>query len=238
MIEFIRSICIEDRHIDFGIYVNSDVIAESLIKGPFSFKQLGIHTHGFHEHVRKSGLLRDSFPEQTFERCHKIDDERVFLSDPSQSTYLAQAIADFAHSSLIASRTKFSMETVFSDSRKVRLMQRAQEAGYRVYFYYVATEDPLINTFRVKKVRVPNGGHDVDQDRITKRYHRSLDNLFEAAQFADRAYFFDNSTEQHELRLFASFSLEGERKRWDIPQAETIPNWFRKYYFLKVNKHS
>jgi predicted ABC-type ATPase len=37
------------------------------------------------------------------------------------------------------------------------------------------------------------GGHPVPEDRIVKRYYRSLDLLMEAIKHTNRAYVFDNS---------------------------------------------
>jgi len=47
-----------------------------------------------------------------------------------------------------------------SSPDKVRLLEKAQELGYRTYLYYVATSDPIINISRMKN-RVRMGGHNV-----------------------------------------------------------------------------
>ena len=61
---------------------------------------------------------------------------------------------------LLKVRQTFTFETVMSHPGKVALLQQAQQAGYRTYLYYVATDDPEINVSRVAN-RVALKGHDV-----------------------------------------------------------------------------
>ncbi len=72
------------------------------------------------------------------------------------------------------------------------------------------------------------------EDKIEQRYYRSLDLMFEAAQVAYQAYFFDNSKDGEAFRLFAHFkNLKGE-KNWDAMDDASVPNWFIDYYSNKV----
>ena len=87
---------------------------------------------------------------------------------------------------------KFSFETVFSHKGKVDIIKKAKAAGYKVYLYFVSTEHPRINVYLVKVVRVGEKGHDVDEEKIISRYYRSMDLMFEAAQYCYQTYFFDN----------------------------------------------
>src|SRR5690606_36638714 len=94
------------------------------------------------------------------------------------------------------------------------MMRRAAEKGYKVYLYFVCTESPEINKYRVK-LRVANGGHDVPEDKIESRYYRSLSLLYTAAQIAYQAYFFDNSMHGEPYRLIAHFKVADGQKVWD-----------------------
>ncbi len=67
-------------------------------------------------------------------------------------------------------------------------MQRAIAAGYKVYLYFVSTESPEINKFRVQARKVQKG-HDVPVDKIVSRYYRSLDLLYDACQLAYQVSF-------------------------------------------------
>ena len=75
----------------------------------------------------------------------------------------------------------FSFETVFSHSSKLDIMQQAVELGYKVYLYFVSTEDPEINKFRVA-ARKMKGGHDVPPEKIESRYYLSMNLLYNASQ--------------------------------------------------------
>lgn len=85
-----------------------------------------------------------------------------------------------------------------SHTGKINFLRQAQERGFRVYLYYIATEDPEINISRVN-VRVALAGHGVPPEVIRNRYYKSLANLKAAVQQSNRAYIFDNSQKQASL---------------------------------------
>ena len=124
---------------------------------------------------------------------------------------MAQIIADYLRKKLLSGREKFSFETVFSHPSKLDIMRQAAEAGYKVYLYFVSTESPTINIFRVA-ARAEQGGHDVPPDKIKSRYYRSLDLLYEASQLVYQAYFFDNSKEGADFSMFAHFKKRKKQK--------------------------
>lgn len=94
----------------------------------------------------------------------------------------------------------FAFETVFSTDRNFRLLMRAVKMGYFTRLFFVGTADPAINIGRIAS-RVAMGGHDVPQDKVISRYHRSMNNLVHGLSIADRGYVFDNSAEDHEASL-------------------------------------
>ena len=93
-------------------------------------------------------------------------------------------------------------------------------------FDYIATHDPLINISRVK-YRVSMGGHDVPEDKIISRYSRSLENLWPAIQFSNRAYIFDNSS--HHQAWICEIT---NGKELDIKH-HTIPPWVDQFVIEK-----
>lgn len=128
------------------------------------------------------------------------------------------------------------MKLFFSHPSKLQIMQDAVAAGYKVYLYFIATESPEINKYRVK-VRTLQQGHDVPEDAIERRYYKALDLMYDASQIAYQAYFFDNTTDGNKFRLFAHFRQGPKGKKWDdIPETKLIPNWFIKYYYDKQEK--
>jgi predicted ABC-type ATPase len=114
-------------------------------------------------------------------------------------------------------------------------MQDAVNAGYKVYLYFVCTESPEINKFRVE-ARTKKGGHSVPIDRIEQRYYRALDLLHDASQLAYQTFFFDNSEEGGNFKMFAHFKIITGKKAWDDINEDSIPNWFKIYYSEKVSK--
>ena len=107
-----------------------------------------------------------------------------------------------------------------SHRSKVDFLKLAQESGFRTYLYYVATEDPEINVSRVE-TRVAEGGHDVGREKIVDRYYRSLDLLADAVEHSNRAYIFDNSSDEKvwiaEVTDGAIFELK----------SDMMPVWFK-----------
>ena len=110
-----------------------------------------------------------------------------------------------------------------SHENKLQFMQAALEKGYRVYLYYIATEDPEINISRVN-VRVAQRGHGVSPEIVTSRYYKSLGHLKAAVTKTSRAYIFDNSGKQAE---FIAEITDGTDVR--LNDATGVPNWVATY---------
>jgi predicted ABC-type ATPase len=235
VIDYIRSIKVNNRSIDFGYYINADDIAMQLRNNKFSFAQydLDIKPREFIAEALASGLINNEFTEEDFRRSFSLRTNIVRLKDKSQDERLAQLIADFLRKKFLKLRKKFSFETVFSHPSKLEIMQKAVAAGYKVYLYFVSTESPEINKFRVQ-ARKAKKGHDVPEDKIVSRYYRSLDLLFNACQLAYQVFFFDNSVDDAGSIMFAHFKLQRKKKKWDSINKKKVPAWFRKYYSKKV----
>ena len=89
-------------------------------------------------------------------------------------------------------KRNFVFETVFSSQEKLDFLRKAKDVGFFIRFFYVCTENPQINVFRITQ-RYLNGGHEVPISKIISRYYRSLALAAEAVSFVDRAYIYDNS---------------------------------------------
>jgi len=140
-------------------------------------------------------------------------------------------MVEFLRQKLLEQKQTFTFETVMSHESKVNLLGQAQKAGYRTYLYFVATDDPAINVSRVRN-RVRLGGHDVPQDRIEKRYHRSLELLFAAIRYTNRAYIFDNSGDSASgKQTWLAEITEG--KKLEL-KTDKIPSWFKRSVLDKI----
>ena len=115
---------------------------------------------------------------------------------------------------------------------KLELLRLAREAGYRTYLYYVAAEDPAINVSRVAN-RVALGGHPVPEDKIVERYQRSLSLLLEAIRLTNRAYVFDNSTDNADgQHTWVSEITDGRTLEL---KSDRIPAWFKHAVLDKIS---
>lgn len=232
--------------LDFGIYINADDIAQELLKNGCNLSKFEIvfDEKEFFEIVSSSGLINEDFDFVRFKNCIHFEKQKcivvgqnALLKEDKPYERIAQILADYLRKKLLLEEKKFSFETVFSHQGKVDFIKQAKEAGYKVYLYFVSTEHPSINIYRVKEVRVKEKGDDVDKDKIVSRYYRSMDLLYEAAQLCYQAYFFDNSDQGEDQTMFAHFKLNPDgNKTWSELDENKFPNWFKKYYSSKISK--
>ncbi|SPL69581.1 zeta toxin [Acinetobacter stercoris] len=138
-------------------------------------------------------------------------------------SYLAARIIDFIRLEFLRLKVSFTFETVMSHESKIEFLKKAQEQGFRVYLYYVATVDPIINIGRVK-YRVESGGHDVPEQKIRDRYDRSMNLLMSAIDVSNRAYLFDNSKDGEKASFLAE--IENAEILKINPSVERFPKWF------------
>jgi len=234
VIKFVSNYKVNGKLIDFGVYVNADDIAKRLRDQTFTFDDYNITTSNkeFTAIVLASGLIGCEFDESRFKRSFILRSGTIKLKDKTADERLAQIIADFLRKKLLAEERKFSFETVFSHPSKLEIMRNAVENGYKVYLYFVSTESPEINKYRVLE-RTRKGGHDVPSHKIESRYYRSLELLFEASKLAYQAFFFDNSEDGTQSKMFAHFKNIDGKKKWNKISNKNTPNWFKKYYPLK-----
>ncbi len=120
------------------------------------------------------------------------DEIALTLSAGEQRDARAQQIANHRRDVCFRERRSFAFETVMSHPSKIDEMRAAKAAGYQLVFIGVALQEPELSVQRVA-LRVSEGGHDVPEDRIIARYHRTLALMPEAIGLADRALLFDNS---------------------------------------------
>ncbi len=212
----------------FGIYINPDEIEKAIKEiGYLDFKLFRISTNAYEviEYFSNSTLLiKLGLISETLSL--KFSRNKLYFPKASINSYYASVAADFIRQQLLKGKESFTFETVMSSMDKIDFLSKAQSLGYRTYLYYVATDDPLINLSRVKQ-RVQNGGHNVPEDKIISRYHRSLDLLFEAIRYSNRAFIFDNSGNQ---QLFLAEIINAQNVQI---MSEFQPYWFKKYVLDK-----
>jgi predicted ABC-type ATPase len=159
-------------------------------------------------------------------------DRRISLKDPAfNDSYLAAAISDFLRYKMIQSDSSFSFESVFSHDSKIKEIEIAKKENFKIYFYFISTSDPLINSQRIKN-RVETGGHDVPNEKINDRYYRTMNNLYNAFKLSDRAYLFDNTSEKSNNSF--NFFVEKNGDNIYLLNSNFIPQWFEEFVLKKL----
>ena len=92
----------------------------------------------------------------------------------------------------IEKKEDFTFETVLSSEYKLDILKKAKEEGYFIKCVFVLTSSPQINVARVE-VRVIDGGHDVDREKIISRYYKSLNNIKRLMEICDILHVYDNT---------------------------------------------
>jgi predicted ABC-type ATPase len=136
---------------------------------------------------------------------------------------------------MILSDSSFSFESVFSHESKIKEIEIAKKASFKIYFYFISTSDPSINLQRIKN-RVETGGHDVPNEKIKERYYRTMNNLYIAFKLSDRAYIFDNTSEKSNNSF--DFFVEKNGNNIYLSNSDLVPQWFDEYLLKKLNSES
>lgn len=118
---------------------------------------------------------------------------------------------------LLSQGASFAIETTLSGAGVLRFMAAAREAGFRIMLIYIAVAAPELSRFRVL-ARARDGGHDVPERDVFRRYSASLENLGVALEVADRAWVLDNTGRARRLLL----SRDRERLRF---LSSNLPAW-------------
>lgn len=100
---------------------------------------------------------------------------------------------------LLNENENFAFETTLSTKSYKNKIKEAKTKKFRVtlLFFWLQTIELAVE--RVK-IRVSEGGHNIDPEVIRRRYSRGIKNLFDIyLPLVDGALIFDNSEGQHEL---------------------------------------
>jgi predicted ABC-type ATPase len=105
---------------------------------------------------------------------------------PSRAAIPAARRAVLRCRSLLMARESFIVESTLAGNGAISLLRAARRAAYRIVLIYVALGDPDLQIERVR-LRVAQGGHDIPDTDIRRRYFRSLSRAPEAIRMADEA---------------------------------------------------
>jgi len=100
---------------------------------------------------------------------------------------------------LLSENENFAFETTLSTKTYKNTIIEAKNIGYRVILLFFWLQNIALAKERVK-IRVSEGGHNIEPEVIERRYIRGIKNLFQLyLPMVDGAFIFDNSEGKHEL---------------------------------------
>ena len=113
--------------------------------------------------------------------------------DPESMAIEAGRLMKARCDQLMEGEENFAMETTLSARTYTKIVHAAQEKGFRVHLIFFWLKGPEAAITRVAQ-RVQEGGHNVPQNVIIRRYYWGLNNLFNLFMpIVDVWMLFDNS---------------------------------------------
>ena len=214
------------KNYDPGYFVNADELEKLLnSSGLIDLTGFGINTNSKDLKSFSNTKEAKTLLAKAKEEGHVIDIEvnENYIVDKAKDShsYEASFAASFIRTLLYKNSKSFSFETVMSHPSKLAEIKKAKKAGYKIYLYFVCTDNAQINIKRVRS-RVEKGGHAVDVNKIKSRYGKTLRNLYPSIKLANRVYLFDNSGKT--LELIAEIFDGGLQLK-----AGSLPDWFVEY---------
>jgi len=220
----------KDSRINLGIFVNADEIENELkVNKKLNLEQYKIFTDTkeLRDFINSSGNSQQTLSNTELAPLLKVRNNTLYIDHPMNS-YIAADIAAFIREKLLLTGVSFSFESVFSHPSKLKIIKDARALGFRIYFYFITTDDVDININRVK-IRVAKKGHPVAEEKIRERYFRSLAQMYPAIKLSHRSYLFDNSGKHYELIATVEDGKKVEVTDFD----KVLPNWFFTYIYRK-----
>ena len=215
---------VDDYAVNLYKFLNADMLFAEIAKSYKTACPFSIDNRELLEFINAS-----TYPEHCKQPFRKLliaidEDDYLVFSPQAVDSYTVAMVADFFKDQYLKRHLSFSFETVFSHPAKIDILKKAQAEGFRTYMYFVATENPSVNVKRIQQ-RVKDGGHNVPEDKTIARYYRCLEQIRYALPYLNRAYFFDNSTEQ------SVFFAEYEFGKGFQLYSELLPEWFKRFVF-------
>ncbi len=100
---------------------------------------------------------------------------------------------------LLSRNETFSIETTLATKSYISLVRRARNKGYRIILLFFWLKTPELAIYRVAE-RVSNGGHNIPENVIRRRFTAGINNLFKLFMTeVDSWVIFDNSENPRKL---------------------------------------
>ena len=150
-----------------------------------------------------NGCGKSTFTQSRFRALSVIDPDaiarRLALETPTDAAGAAGREAVLERRRAIDSGQSFAVETTLSGRSVLRLMKKAKAAGYRVELHFISVASVEVALARISS-RVDQGGHDVPEADVRRRFRRAEANLPEAIELSDEARRYDNTVIEQPYR--------------------------------------
>lgn len=94
---------------------------------------------------------------------------------------------------LVSQKQDFAFETTGASKSFAPFLENCKQQGYNIIILYLWLESVELALKRVAS-RVENGGHDIPEQIVRRRYYRGLKNFFDIyVPLSDEWQFYDNS---------------------------------------------
>lgn len=113
---------------------------------------------------------------------------RIAPMGPEAASLAAGRLVVRQLDALIRDRASFVYETTLSGLQPIGVMRRAKQAGYEIGIVFV-----ILATVELNIQRVAQGGHDIPETVIRRRYGKTFANLAAGVALADEVVVLDNT---------------------------------------------
>ena len=150
-----------------------------------------------------NGCGKSTFTKSRFRALSVIDPDAIARRlAPETLTDVAGAAgreAILEQRRAIKNGQSFAVETTLAGRSVLRLMKKAKAAGYRVELHFISVASVEVALARISS-RVAQGGHDVPEVDVRRRFLRAEANWPKAIELSDEARRYDNTAVEQPYR--------------------------------------
>jgi predicted ABC-type ATPase len=145
--------------------------------------------------------------------------ERIHSGDPRTAALAAGREVLLRTRTYLDSRQDFAIETTLSGAWTMKAIKQAIAKGFFVRLVYICLDSPERGIRRVHE-RVAQGGHNVPDEDVRRRYARSLSNLKQIIKITSETLVYDNSGTEPALMIEFRGGIV-------VSEISDIPSWAR-----------
>jgi predicted ABC-type ATPase len=126
----------------------------------------------------KSTLASELLPEENLEFLNADDIAKEICPENIESVRITAGRKVLKKlDNLFESKKSFAIETTLAGNNHIETIKKAKELKYNIALIYSFVENPEICINRIK-VRVLNGGHNIPDEDVIRRFYRSKNNFW------------------------------------------------------------